>query len=140
MQHLVVLGHGDTEDDRGDVLETVDPLLPLGSLTAHIKQPVIDNNKIGMSSNEKILRLSLEIEVLEREVDLDDAGGLDPGPEDVLLRGLVVLGAQSVQVVQETTNHSLELTLQKINCCYLRNFSSNIYNLVGFFGSLSAIS
>ena len=33
----------------------------------------------------------LEVEVLEWEVDLYDAGGLDPGPEDVLLRGLVVL-------------------------------------------------
>ena len=72
----------------------------------------------------KIFRLSLEIEVLEREVDLDDAGGLDPGPEDVLLRGLVVLGAKPVQVVQETTTHSLVLTLQKINCCYLRYVTS----------------
>lgn len=39
---------------------------------------------------------SLEIKVFEREVDFDDAGGLDARPEDILLRGLIVLGSQSV--------------------------------------------
>ena len=34
-------------------------------------------------------------------MDLYDSRGLDPGPEDVLLRGLVVLGAQPLQVVEE---------------------------------------
>ena len=29
VQDLVVLGHGDAEDDGGDVLEAVDPLLAL---------------------------------------------------------------------------------------------------------------
>ena len=48
------------------------------------------------------LILLLEVEVLEAEVDLYDAGGLDPGPEDVLLGGLVVLGTQPIKVVQET--------------------------------------
>ncbi len=44
----------------------------------------------------------LEVEVFEGEVDLHDAGGLHPGPQDVLLCGLVVLRTQPVQVVQET--------------------------------------
>ena len=35
-------------------------------------------------------------------MNLDDARGLDPGPEDVLLGGLVVLGSQSVKIVKET--------------------------------------
>ena len=39
MEDLVVLGHGDAEDDRRDVLEAVDPLLPLRSLPPDIKQP-----------------------------------------------------------------------------------------------------
>ena len=39
MQNLVVLGHGDAEDDRGDVFEAVDPLLPLRSLSPDVKQP-----------------------------------------------------------------------------------------------------
>ncbi len=44
---------------------------------------------------------SLEVEVLEGEVDLHDSGGLHPGPEDVLLGRLVVLGAEPLKVVQE---------------------------------------
>ena len=44
----------------------------------------------------------LEVEVLEGEVDLYDSGGLDSGAEDVLLRRLVVLGAETLEVVQET--------------------------------------
>lgn len=38
MQYLVVFAHRDAEDDRSDVLKTMDPLLSLGSLTADIKQ------------------------------------------------------------------------------------------------------
>ena len=71
MQNLVVLGHGHAEDDRSDVLETVDPLLPLGPLPPHVEE--------------------LEVEVLEGEVNLDDSGGLHPRPQDVLLRRLEVL-------------------------------------------------
>ena len=39
MQDLVVLRHGDAEDDRRDVLEAVDPLLPLRSLSPDVEQP-----------------------------------------------------------------------------------------------------
>ena len=39
VEHLVVLGHGHAEDDGGNVLEAVDPLLPLGTLPAHVEQP-----------------------------------------------------------------------------------------------------
>ena len=42
-------------------------------------------------------------------MDLDDSRGLDPGPEDVLLRGLVVLGAQALQVVQEAGRERVSL-------------------------------
>ena len=38
VQDLIVLGHGDAEDDGSDVLEAVDPLLTLTSLPANIKQ------------------------------------------------------------------------------------------------------
>ena len=76
MQHLVVLRHGDAEDDGGDILETMDPLFSLRSLPSHVEE--------------------LEVEVLEGEVDLDDAGRLDSRPQDVLLCWLVVLGSESV--------------------------------------------
>ena len=39
VEDLVVLGHGDAEDDGRHVLEAVDPLLPLRPLTPHVKQP-----------------------------------------------------------------------------------------------------
>ena len=39
VQDLVVLRHGDAEDDRRDVLEAVDPLLPLRSLSPDVEQP-----------------------------------------------------------------------------------------------------
>ena len=76
VQHLVVLGHGNAEDDGGDVLKTMDPLFPLRPLTTHVEQ--------------------LEVEVLEGEVDFDDARCLHPRPQDVLLCRLVVLRSQSV--------------------------------------------
>ena len=43
----------------------------------------------------------LKVEIFEGEVNFDDAGGLHPRPEDVLLSWLVVLRTQPVQVVQE---------------------------------------
>jgi hypothetical protein len=47
---------------------------------------------------------SLEVKALEGEMDFDDARGLHSGSENVLLCGLVVSGAEPVQVVQETAN------------------------------------
>ena len=81
VEHLVILGHGHAEDDGRDVLEAVDPLLALRALSAHIEQ--------------------LEVEVLEGEVHLNDARGLDSRAQNVLFGGHVVLLAQTVKVVQE---------------------------------------
>lgn len=36
-QHLVVFAQGDAEDDRRDILETMDPLLPLAPLSTNIE-------------------------------------------------------------------------------------------------------
>lgn len=38
VQHLVVLGHGDAEYDRGHILEAVDPFLSLRPLATHVEQ------------------------------------------------------------------------------------------------------
>lgn len=54
-----------------------------------------------MNGNFVTLHL-LEVKVLEGEVHLYDAGGLNAGTQNILFRRLVILGAQSVQVVQET--------------------------------------
>jgi hypothetical protein len=40
VQHLIVLGHGDTENDRRYIFEAVDPLLSFRPLTSHVKQSV----------------------------------------------------------------------------------------------------
>lgn len=53
VEHLVVLAQRHAEDDRRHVLETVDPFFALGPLPAHVEQP--------------------KVEILEREVDLDDS-------------------------------------------------------------------
>jgi hypothetical protein len=60
----------------------VNPLFPLRSLATNVEQ--------------------FEVEVFECEVDLDNARGLHPGPEDVLLRGLIIWLAQTVQIIEET--------------------------------------
>ena len=45
MQDLVVLGHGDAEDDGRHVLEAVDPLLALRSLASDVEKP--ETKKVG---------------------------------------------------------------------------------------------
>jgi hypothetical protein len=40
VQDLIILRHGDTENDRRYIFEAVDPFLSFRSLTAHIKQSV----------------------------------------------------------------------------------------------------
>ena len=53
----------------------------------------------------------LEVESLEVELGLDDAGGLDPGPEDILLRWHVVRGRDPIQGVQVVGCRVVELVL-----------------------------
>ncbi len=44
----------------------------------------------------------LEIQVFEWEVNFNDSSCLDSRPQNVLLRRLVVFGAKSVKIIQET--------------------------------------
>ena len=99
VKNLVVFRHGYTEDDGGDILETVDPFFSLWSLAAHVEQ--------------------LEVEVFEWEVNLDNARGLDPGPQDILLSGLVVLRSQAVQIVKETEKKKFWYFFYRENICVL---------------------
>ena len=48
-ENEIVAGEGDAEDDGGDPLETVDPLLPLGPLAPHVKHP--GNNEMVKCKN-----------------------------------------------------------------------------------------
>jgi hypothetical protein len=40
VQHLIILTERDEEDESGDILETVDPLLSLASLATHVEELV----------------------------------------------------------------------------------------------------
>ena len=53
-EKLIIFGNGNKEEDRCDVLEAVDPLLPLGSLTSYIEHAVgeltDDERRLGYAS------------------------------------------------------------------------------------------
>ncbi len=55
----------------------------------------------------------LEVESLEVELRLDDARGLDPGPEDVLLGGHVVRGGDSVELIQVERGRIVQLIFSR---------------------------
>lgn len=69
-QQLVVLGDGDQEQDGGDILEAVNPLLSLGSLATNVEHAV------G--------------QIADDESGLGDTGSLNTGAEDILVSGEVV--------------------------------------------------
>ena len=62
--YLVILGEWDDEEDGGDIVEAVDPLLPLRPLAADVEH--------------------VEGHALHQELDLHDARGHHTGVEDVL--------------------------------------------------------
>lgn len=69
-QQLVVFGDGDQEQNRRHVLEAVNPLLPLGTLTTDVKHP------IG--------------QVAYNEGSFGNTGGLDTRAENILVSGEIV--------------------------------------------------
>lgn len=69
-QELVIFGDGDQEKDSGDILEAVDPLLSLGTLSTNVEHAV------G--------------ELFDDEGGLGDTGGLDTRAEDILVVWQVV--------------------------------------------------
>jgi len=69
-QQLVVLGDGHQEQNGGDVLEAVNPLLTLRTLTTHVEHPVR--------------------QIADDEGGLGDTGSLDTRAEDILVGGEVV--------------------------------------------------
>lgn len=88
----------------------MDPLLALRSLAAHVKESVrrvpLESHQDG--SNESS-RNSLEVQLLAGEVRLDNASGLDPGPEHILLGGYVVRLRDAVQRVEVVTRRVVQL-------------------------------
>lgn len=56
VEHLVVFGDGDKEDDGGNVLEAVDPLFTLGALSSNIKHAVLELSdlKVGLGDTSRL--------------------------------------------------------------------------------------
>lgn len=79
-QKLIILRNGNQEENGGDILEAVDPLLSLRSLSSHIKHTV------G--------------EVANDEGGLGDTSGLDTRAEDILIVWHVVGLCDAVDVVK----------------------------------------
>lgn len=61
---------------------------------------LIEASVCGPGAGLTVVKFSLEVQVLEGEVRLHDACGLDPGPQDVLLSGDVGGLGYPVQIVQ----------------------------------------
>ena len=74
-QQLVVLGDGNQEKDRGDIFETVDPLLPFGTLTTDVEHPVcqIANDECGFSDTGSLHTGTEDILVCREIIGLSDA-------------------------------------------------------------------
>lgn len=79
-EELIVLGDGDEEENSGDVLEAVNPLLTLRALSTDVKHSVckLANNESGLS----------------------DTGGLDTRSEHILVIWHVVVLSNSADVVK----------------------------------------
>lgn len=83
-EHHVVGTQSSNEDDTGHAFETVDPLLPLRPLAAHVKHPACIQ-KLLISAVTALQRTKStddasnplpEVEIFEGELGLDDTGGL----------------------------------------------------------------
>lgn len=85
-KQLIVLGDGDKEENGGDVLEAVNPLLTFGTLATHIEHAV------GKISDD--------------ESCFSDTSGLDTGAKDVLVIRHII-GSSNASDVIEVTKHVL---------------------------------
>ena len=79
-QKLVILRYGNQEEDSGDILEAVNPLLSLGSLSTDIEHTVC--------------------KVSNDEGSFGDTGGLNTRPKDILVIWHVVGLRNAVNVVK----------------------------------------
>lgn len=89
-KQLIVLGNGNEEENGGHVLEAVDPLLSLRSLTTDVEHPIS--------------------KVADDESCLGDTSSLDTGAQNVLVIGHIIGCGNALDVV-EVTNFSVSIRL-----------------------------
>lgn len=86
-QELVVFGNGDKEENRGHVLEAVNPLLPLRPLTTHVEHPVR--------------------QVADDKGSFRNTGSLDTRAEDILVSGEIVGLGDALNAIKVACSVSL---------------------------------
>lgn len=87
VQPLVVLAQGNHEDQGANVVKTMDPFLPLASLTTDVKYAVS--------------------ELSHSETGLDNASGFNSGAQNILIGGDVTLCRHALQRVEEAARQPL---------------------------------
>lgn len=97
-EQLVILGDGDEEQNGGDVLEAVNPLLALGSLTTNVEHAVC--------------------EVTNNECGFGDTGGLDTGTEDILVGGEVVGLGNALNGIEVAKNEVSQVAMRQTSGRY----------------------
>jgi len=88
---LVVLGNGNKKQDRGDVLEAMNPLLSLRSLSTYVEHSVC--------------------EVADDEGCLGDTSSLDTRSKDILIVGHVITLGDTLDVVEVVSGRIVQLIL-----------------------------
>jgi hypothetical protein len=74
-EELVVLGDGDKEENGGDILEAVNPLLTFGTLSTNVKHAVgeVTNDEGGFGDTRGLDTRTEDILVTRKVVGLSDA-------------------------------------------------------------------
>lgn len=109
-QHHVVRRTGRHKDDGRHVIEALDPLASLVSLTAHVEHAAM-NDAILRNSRDSfdscLSRLLLEVDFVDLEPSLKDAGREDTAAENVLLCRSVVWPLDDVHPIQKATKQNI---------------------------------
>lgn len=92
-KELIVLGNGNQEEDGGDILKAMNPLLSFGTLSTHIEHAVC--------------------EVANDERRLGDTSGLDTRSEDILIVGHVIGLGDAFNVVKVVAGGVVQLVLPR---------------------------
>ena len=99
-KNLIVFAECHTEDDGGDIFETVNPFLALASLPAHVEHAKLRQNPYSGHIGDRLYLLYAEL--AHSKPGFINARCFRPGTEDVGLIRYVVGRRQSLNFLKET--------------------------------------
>ena len=105
-QHLIILAERNAEDDGRDILETVNPLLPLTPLTSHIEHARW-NVRLVISILHRQLVDLLHTELAHLEASFVDTRGFGSRSENVVLVWEVIFIDNACSLAKETKLRSI---------------------------------